>query len=261
MSMTSTTTTGTTTSGTTGSGAHGTQVAKEHVGAAAASAKQEAANVVHAATEHAKSIMGSAGDELRQQGSTQAERLAEFLDSAAGDLGRMADQADASSPSGRLVRSMADASGQMSQRLGERGPDGLVEDLSQFARRRPGLFLMASAAAGFAIGRLARSTDTQAVKQAVQQSSNASEQVSEHRGGEGAAFAGNGTTDLSATPPPIPSGVQGGLGDTVPNATTGMAGTTHPMDSSALPPVDAGPSSAVDPSSAEAASPADGGGR
>jgi len=38
----------------------------------------------------------------------------------------------------------------------ERGLEGTVEDLRQFARRRPGLFLMGAAVAGFAVSRLGR---------------------------------------------------------------------------------------------------------
>ena len=41
-------------------------------------------------------------------------------------------------------------------RLEMSGPQGLVDDVSSFARRRPGAFLLAAGVAGFAVGRIAR---------------------------------------------------------------------------------------------------------
>ena len=41
--------------------------------------------------------------------------------------------------------------------LRERGPDGVMQDVRHFARRRPGMFLLAAGATGFAIGRIVKS--------------------------------------------------------------------------------------------------------
>jgi hypothetical protein len=40
--------------------------------------------------------------------------------------------------------------------LRERGPDGILGDVRSFARRRPGMFLLAAGISGFAIGRAVR---------------------------------------------------------------------------------------------------------
>jgi hypothetical protein len=172
MSMSSTTTAATTTGSSPGDEGsavqHGAQAVKEHAGTAAATAKDEAVSVVHSATDHARSLLGSAGDEFREQGRSQAERLGEMLGQAAKEFGRMAQECDTTTPAGRTVKTLADATGQLAHRLDQGGPEGMMSDVSRFARRRPGTFLALSAAAGFAVGRLARSTDTQAIKDAVQ---------------------------------------------------------------------------------------------
>ena len=173
MSMSSTTTPQT---GTPGSSSgheesalqHGTQAFKEHAGTTAATAKEEAASVVQSATGHARSLLDTAGAELRDQSRTQADKLGQLLGQASDEFGRMAAQSDTTTPAGRTVRTLADATGQLSRRIDEGGVDGLMSDVSRFARRRPGAFLALSAAAGFGIGRLARSTDTRTLKDAIQ---------------------------------------------------------------------------------------------
>jgi hypothetical protein len=42
------------------------------------------------------------------------------------------------------------------ERLQDRGPQALLDDVTSFARRRPGVFLMGAVATGFMVGRLVR---------------------------------------------------------------------------------------------------------
>jgi hypothetical protein len=56
-------------------------------------------------------------------------------------------------------------------RLETAGPQGVFDDLSSFARRRPGAFLLTAGVAGFAIGRLARAGTAAAHDQQSSQSS------------------------------------------------------------------------------------------
>jgi hypothetical protein len=51
---------------------------------------------------------------------------------------------------------VADKVEQLARRLEQRGFDGAVQDLTNFARRRPGVFLLSAAATGFVVGRLGR---------------------------------------------------------------------------------------------------------
>jgi hypothetical protein len=235
MSMSSTTTPGT---GTTGSSSgtdesmlqHGTQVLKEHAGTTATTAKQEAASVVESATTHARSLLGTAGDELREQSRSQADRLRELLGQASEEFGRMAEQGDATTPAGRTVRTLADATGQLSRRLEEGGPDGVMSDVSGFARRRPGVFLAVSAAAGFAVGRLARSSDPKALKEAVQPSASGGQSGTGNPGsGALGAGASNGQTSAEPFPAAFP--------DDAPGATGGVPVMGAPVDpGSVIPP-------------------------
>ena len=53
-------------------------------------------------------------------------------------------------------------------RLRDSGLQDTVDEVKQFARRRPGMFLLASLGAGMVIGRLGRSVDLHAVAQTAQ---------------------------------------------------------------------------------------------
>ena len=65
-----------------------------------------------------------------------------------------------------LVASAADQADQVSRRLGEGGFDRTLADPGHWARNRPGLFLGVAAAAGFVVARVARSADTDSLKEA-----------------------------------------------------------------------------------------------
>ena len=75
--------------------------------------------------------------------STQMSSLAEGRPQEAGRVGELLVEAQ------QRVQSYADT-------LQQRGPQGIAEDLTTFARRRPGLFLLAATAGGFAVGRFVR---------------------------------------------------------------------------------------------------------
>lgn len=167
MSMSTTTSTGTKSDPSASEMAEqGLQSAKEHGAATAAAVRQEAASVAASAAEHAKSLVGTAGEELKVQGRSQTDRLAEALRGVSEELGRMASDAEQATPLVRVVGTLSDATGQLAGRLDDGGPEGVVADVSRFARCRPGTFLLASVAAGFATARLIRSTDTEVLKEA-----------------------------------------------------------------------------------------------
>jgi hypothetical protein len=60
-------------------------------------------------------------------------------------------------PVAGYARDAAARVGDMAQRLESRGYDGMVQDVSAFARRRPGVFLAGAGLLGFAVGRVIRS--------------------------------------------------------------------------------------------------------
>jgi hypothetical protein len=60
------------------------------------------------------------------------------------------------SPVRALVSDVADRTRKTADYLADRGPEGLLADVQDFARRRPVVFLAAAAAAGFVVGRLGK---------------------------------------------------------------------------------------------------------
>jgi hypothetical protein len=80
-------------------------------------------------------------------------------------LRTMSDQLSAlaegrTSEAGPLADYLQEARGKVSalaSRVESGGPQGVLDDITGFARRRPALFLLGAAGAGFAIGRIVRS--------------------------------------------------------------------------------------------------------
>jgi hypothetical protein len=132
------------------------------------SAKAEASQVKDTATEQARQVkdevasqarglVDQAKTELRDQSRSQADQAAQAIR-------RVGDQAEALAE-GRpqdagavadYVRQGGEKARQVAKRLDERGIDGVLSDVQDFARRKPGVFLLGCAAAGFAAGRLIR---------------------------------------------------------------------------------------------------------
>ncbi|MEW2135754.1 hypothetical protein AB0892_03970 [Streptomyces sp. NPDC005409] len=116
-------------------------------------AKEQAADVVGEATAQAKDLAGELRNQLQDQAHTQTRRLADNVRKLAGELREMGDNGKPDSTAAGLVRQIADGGHQVADHLEKRGPDGLVSDLQDFARRRPGVFLAGAALAGFAVAR------------------------------------------------------------------------------------------------------------
>jgi gas vesicle protein len=120
-------------------------------------AKDQARQVKDEVATQARGLVDQAKNELRDQGRSQADQVAQAIR-------RVSDQADALAAgrideAGNVAEYVRRAGGQVRQvadRLDQRGVDGVVDDVQNFARRRPGAFLLGCAAAGFVTGRLLR---------------------------------------------------------------------------------------------------------
>lgn len=122
----------------------------------------EASSQVRSVVEEAKGQLGGLVDQARHELQVQAtERGAQ----AAGGLRSLSDQLEALTDgrpheAGPLPGYVDQARNQVSTfaaRLDEGGIEGVLGDMSSFARRRPGLFLAFAAGAGFLVGRMVRS--------------------------------------------------------------------------------------------------------
>jgi hypothetical protein len=118
---------------------------------------EQVGNVAREASTQARAVMSEATGQLKEQASAQTGRAASGLRNAASQLEALADgRPEEAGPVADYARQATERLGALASRLEGGGVDGIVEDLQGFARRRPGLFLLGAAAAGFAAGRLVR---------------------------------------------------------------------------------------------------------
>lgn len=123
-----------------------------------AEAAGEISSVVGQAKDQVQSLVADARTELQQQADTRAAQAADGLRRLSWQFGALAEGRPTDAP--QLMEYMKTAEHRLSDaaaRLEQRGPQGLLEDVASFARRRPGMFLLCAAGAGFAAGRLVRS--------------------------------------------------------------------------------------------------------
>jgi len=125
-----------------------------HVGHVAA---QEAGTVAGEGMQQVRHLADEAKGELTEQSRAQRDRLVDTMRTLSGDLDRMANGEPTSSGLATdLVRQAADRTRELCQRIEGREPTQLLDDVRDFARRRPGTFLLGSLAAGVVAGRLLR---------------------------------------------------------------------------------------------------------
>lgn len=121
----------------------------------ASSAKDSGRQVVREVSDQARNVTGDVRQRLAQEADTQNERLAGGLRRMADQLGEMAaDRPD--SPARMVVQRISDGGRQLADYLEQHGPDGMLREVQEYARRRPGVFLLGAAVAGFAVGRLGK---------------------------------------------------------------------------------------------------------
>ena len=133
------------------------QEAASSAGAVGDVAKNEAANVAHEAKYQAKDLLHQSRQELMDQATVQQERAAKGLRSLHEELSSMAEKSDNSGMGTDLVRQAAQKASAFAEYLEGRDPGSLLNEVTSYARRRPGAFLAIAAGAGLLVGRLTRS--------------------------------------------------------------------------------------------------------
>lgn len=132
-----------------------TDEAKAQASSLAGSAREEAATVAADAKAQARNVLDDARTMVDDQTRSQRDRLVETARGFSGDLQQMAESGP-DGVAGDVARQVADKVRSLSEHLDGREPSDLLEDVRDFARRRPGLFLLGALGAGIAVGRLAR---------------------------------------------------------------------------------------------------------
>lgn len=129
-------------------------------------AKEKVADLTHEAGEQARHLIDEARSATRQRLEEQGDQVSQTARQWAEDLRQMAEASQAN-PMANLAREGADRIEQLVSRYEQEGLDGLTDDLTQFARRRPLVFLGGTFAIGAVAARLFRHADTGSLKDAV----------------------------------------------------------------------------------------------
>jgi vacuolar-type H+-ATPase subunit H len=125
-------------------------------GQVADTAKQEGQRVVSEAVGEARNLMGEARAQVAQQATSQQSKAIGTVRSLGEELQTMASSSDSSGIAAEVVSQVATRVQGVADWLESREPQDLLEDARNFARRKPGVFLLGAAAAGLAAGRLTR---------------------------------------------------------------------------------------------------------
>ncbi len=132
------------------------QHAREAGGQVAQTATDQARQVVAETGQQARDLLGEAQGQARDQASVQQQKAAQQLHSVADELGQMAANSGQSGLATEFARQAADRAHGAASWLEQREPADLLDEVRNFARRRPGTFLIGAAVAGLAAGRLTR---------------------------------------------------------------------------------------------------------
>jgi hypothetical protein len=146
--------------------AHAADQASQVASSAGGEAKHVAAEAtegVRAAVDEARtqvqSLISGTRDEVRSQAEVRTAKASEGLRGIATQFHAIASGHPEEAPqlSGYLREAEQRVSA-FATRLDDRGPQGVMEDVTRFARRRPGTFLLCAAGIGFVAGRAVRAS-------------------------------------------------------------------------------------------------------
>lgn len=137
------------------------QHARQAAGEVRATARDQVGQVAHEATGQAKHVVSDLRDRVAAEAEDQAKRVSRQIDRIADELGTMADGSGPDSMTAGALRQVSDAGRQAARYLDERGARGLLDSAQDFARRKPGTFLIGAAVAGFLVARAAKSMNAE----------------------------------------------------------------------------------------------------
>lgn len=153
---------------------HGATGAPDETASPVQAAKEQAGAVAHTAGTAAGDLAGAVGEqagvvldetkqqvktvlaEVRSTAVTQWDRQSTAVADNLRDLSTQLRTGDTSGLAGRLMGEAGQQLQRLSGYLDQVGPQGMLDDVRRYARRRPGTFLVTAAVAGFAGGRLVK---------------------------------------------------------------------------------------------------------
>lgn len=121
-------------------------------GDVAGTAKQEAGNVLGETVEQARNLT----EQVRQQAGQQVSAGSEKLTGTLRGLSEQLSNGDTSGVVGQVLTEAGQRIQGLADHLEQVGPQGLLSEAREYARRSPGVFLVGMAVAGFATGRIVK---------------------------------------------------------------------------------------------------------
>jgi hypothetical protein len=133
----------------------GKQATGQAVSEVTGTAREQAQRVGAEAKTQVRNVAADVRGRVSEQARSQNDRLVDTIRQTADQLDEMrGDRAD--SPAATVVSRVADTGRQLADYLDRNGPEGVLREVQDFARRRPGAFLASALAAGFVVGRLGK---------------------------------------------------------------------------------------------------------
>lgn len=195
----------------------------------AQTAQQQVGEVADEARWQAQHLLHQAQTEAADQAATQQQRIAGGLHQVADQLRSMASRSEEQGMVTELARQAADRAHQLAGWLDQRDPNGVLNEVRSYARRRPGMFLAVALGAGLLAGRLARNMAADPDELARQQrqddaGTNGRSAVGSYRSAAYNAYNSGTSTYVSGQPITTPAAGSGAL----PSAAGGAAPLAAP---------------------------------
>lgn len=127
---------------------------EQDIGDVAGTARDQTRRVTEEATARARDVGGTIRDRVSDEADTLAQRAVQNVRAWSDELESMTE--GRTSPTGRIVGEVAARGRGAADYVEDHGMRGIVDQVESFARRRPGLFLVGAAAAGFTAARLVK---------------------------------------------------------------------------------------------------------
>jgi hypothetical protein len=138
-----------------GAAAQTAEAAKTAAGEVAETAKEQLRQVTEEVGTQARNVAADLRGRVSEQARVQNHNLAGGIRKIADELDGMA-AGRPDSPARAVVVRVAESGHQVADYLTQHGPDGVLAEVQEFARRRPGAFLATALVSGFVVGRLGR---------------------------------------------------------------------------------------------------------
>jgi len=176
------------------------QAAKEGATEGLSAVKQEVSAAKSDVAGQARNLLDQSRSQVRTEAQAQTEKLSQSLRQVGTQMHALANgRPEEAGPVADYARQAAESVSRYAESIQGKGLDGVLQDTQQFARRRPGTFLLGALVAGVVAGRLVRSAREMP-----------SEQPSALSESTGASSPSNGTSQYP--PPAAPLGAVGSPG-------------------------------------------------